>query len=826
VGTSKLMRTLLMRPVTRHIVGLAILAALFVLSGYAKAQEQPHDEESPAVQKESAEALPDIDEVIPLSAELSSRLAVLEDRIASMPDFSGVQRAYADIETRLEVLAGRLGRLKEVKDYRYVKLIDIKQELEKEQDLSEKISLPLSKSIRQLGTWRKEWRAEKERWNRWESSMRYEGELEQIKSTFAKANVTIDKALELIRSKLEEMLAVQEKAAALRGRIGSLTRDVDNMKILRKRNIMLADSPPMLSSRYFSQFGNELWSAVSNGIDEISWPGRSFFDLYWWTVLLDGFLFFAVVITVFRNRRLLLKSERWRFIGARPLATAFFLSFMSTWWLYEYQGTPPAWKLVISIILGFSLIRLAGGLVERSWKKHFLYGVLVVLIINKLLYVANMPLPLIRLYVVLVALTGSFFCLRWARKSGLQGESHLYAWSLRLGGLCLAFIMIAQLWGKQGLALYLFSSLTDSLAVIPGFMLFMYVTHGGVEWLFRVSPHQRAGVLNTGNAAIVRHVEHFLDFILLALFLLPVLLRIWGVFDNLEGAMQHLWHFGVRMGSQRITVVLVVAAAGVFYGSLLLSWIFQRVFVDKVLVSRQVERGVRLAVGRLVHYAFILAGFLLVLPILGVEITKLTIMLSALGVGIGFGLQGVVNNFVSGLILLFERPVRVGDFIEFGGNWSEVRSIGLRSTTVQTFDSSDVIIPNADLISNQVTNWTLSNRRRRVDIPVGVAYGSDISLVVETLMSCASGNTMLLEEPAPQVLFLRFGDSSLEFELRVFVSDVRNSMTVISELHREIDRRFREARIEIAFPQRDLHVRSVDESVKVRVPETGKQDTP
>jgi small-conductance mechanosensitive channel len=206
----------------------------------------------------------------------------------------------------------------------------------------------------------------------------------------------------------------------------------------------------------------------------------------------------------------------------------------------------------------------------------------------------------------------------------------------------------------------------------------------------------------------------------------------------------------------------------------------------------------------------------LALLALGFEFTKLTILLSALGVGIGFGLQAVVNNFVSGLILLFERPVRVGDYIEIGGNWAEIQKIGLRATTVQTFDQADVIIPNADLITNQVTNWTLSNRRVRLIIPVGVAYGSDVALVMETLMMCPEASSNVAKTPAPQVLFLSFGESSLDFELRVWVLDADERIKVKSELHQAIDRSFREAKIEIAFPQRDLHLRSLDESVILR----------
>ena len=228
----------------------------------------------------------------------------------------------------------------------------------------------------------------------------------------------------------------------------------------------------------------------------------------------------------------------------------------------------------------------------------------------------------------------------------------------------------------------------------------------------------------------------------------------------------------------------------------------------------------RVSIARLVHYVFIFIGFVLALLALGFDFTKLTIILSALGIGIGFGLQSIVNNLVSGLILLFERPVRVGDFIELGERWAEIKKIGLRATTVQTFDEADVIIPNADLVSNQVVNWTLSNRRVRLIVPVGVAYGSDVSLVMETLLASAGDNSKIAKSPSPQVLFLNFGESSLDFELRVWVLDADNRLVVSSELHQEIDRRFREAKIEISFPQQDLHLRSADESVVLKLTKT------
>ena len=200
------------------------------------------------------------------------------------------------------------------------------------------------------------------------------------------------------------------------------------------------------------------------------------------------------------------------------------------------------------------------------------------------------------------------------------------------------------------------------------------------------------------------------------------------------------------------------------------------------------------------------------LATLGVDLKNITIIGGALGVGIGFGLQTIVNNFICGIILLFERPIKVGDYIELGGQWAEIKKIGLRATSVQTFDRADIVVPNSDLITNQVTNWTRTDRLARIRIPVVVAYGSDVTLVMKVLLECVKENPSVIQSPEPRVYFLRFGESSLDFQLRVYLTDIDNWYPVQSEILQEIDRKFRLEGIEIPFPQRDLHLRSVDET--------------
>jgi len=201
---------------------------------------------------------------------------------------------------------------------------------------------------------------------------------------------------------------------------------------------------------------------------------------------------------------------------------------------------------------------------------------------------------------------------------------------------------------------------------------------------------------------------------------------------------------------------------------------------------------------------------MIVLKLLGFKFGDIAIIGGALGVGIGFGLKEIVNNFVSGLILLFERPVKVGDIIVVGQDMGEVTALGLRATTVQTFDNAEIVIPNAELITASVTNWTLAEKRVRVKVPIGVAYGTDIPNVLKILLSCADSNPTVLTQPPPRALFLAFGDSSLNFELRAWISDFNDNLMVRSELNQDIENEFQMAGIEIPFPQRDLHLKSVD----------------
>jgi small-conductance mechanosensitive channel len=242
-------------------------------------------------------------------------------------------------------------------------------------------------------------------------------------------------------------------------------------------------------------------------------------------------------------------------------------------------------------------------------------------------------------------------------------------------------------------------------------------------------------------------------------------------------------------------------------GAYLLSAFIRFVLEEDVYPRTRIATGQSYAVSSLLNYAIVAIGFVVALGVLGMDLTKVTVLAGAFGVGIGFGLQSVVNNFVSGLILLFERPIHVGDTVQVGSLQGRVRRIGIRASIVRTMQGAEIIVPNAQLITEQVTNWTLSDQLRRLDLPVGVNYGAAPKKVIELLETVARAHPKVLQDPAPRGLFMSYGDSSINFELRAWTEQT-NTVQVHSDLTVAIYDAVYAAGISFPFPQRDVRVLS------------------
>ncbi|MDX2258176.1 MAG: DUF3772 domain-containing protein [Hyphomicrobiaceae bacterium] len=322
-------------------------------------------------------------------------------------------------------------------------------------------------------------------------------------------------------------------------------------------------------------------------------------------------------------------------------------------------------------------------------------------------------------------------------------------------------------------------------------------------------PEPGAG-LTTDQRRIVAKATSVLIDLSLALAAVPVLLLSLGFSLPEVGRLMDRALFGFEVGGVQISLARIAAAAAIFLAILFVTRLAQRWFGETLRGTTHGDQGLANSVATGVGYAGFAIAVLVSVSYAGLDITNLAIVAGALSVGIGFGLQSIVNNFVSGLILLVERPIKVGDWIRVGASEGFVRRISVRSTEIETFDRASVILPNSELITGTVVNMTLRNAIGRLKIPVGVGYDSDPAEVERVLIAAARDCPQVARHPAPFVVFEAFGDSALLFSLRVYLSDVTKSLGAKTQIMTAILKGFRESGIEIPFPQSELNVRGIE----------------
>ncbi|HUV68784.1 MAG TPA: mechanosensitive ion channel domain-containing protein [Terracidiphilus sp.] len=272
------------------------------------------------------------------------------------------------------------------------------------------------------------------------------------------------------------------------------------------------------------------------------------------------------------------------------------------------------------------------------------------------------------------------------------------------------------------------------------------------------------------------------------------------------------------IGAVPITPLFLLKACIFLLFLALLSGISQKILIKKILRRTRIDPGQQYAISRFASYLVFLFGLLIGLQTTGLNLSSLVVVGGALGIGVGLGLQNAVSNFVAGLILLLEHPIKLGDRIEVGDTYGDVIQIGARSTWVRTNDNVVIILPNSEFINKPVTNWTANDRQVRISLDVGVAYSTNPELVREILTDVAKLHEDVLSDPPPEVLFVEFGDSSLNFLLRVWtITQVQYPVRLKSSLNFDIFKAFAKNGIEVPFPQRDIHIRSVEGEIPLRL---------
>jgi potassium-dependent mechanosensitive channel len=391
-------------------------------------------------------------------------------------------------------------------------------------------------------------------------------------------------------------------------------------------------------------------------------------------------------------------------------------------------------------------------------------------------------------------------------KGGRSGQRR----TLRLIAILLLLVLavgaIAGATGYLRLSRIIVSEVLAGAVTALALLAFVRIANGAAAFALRAWPLRSLNTVAHHRGLLERRAHTILIWIAVITWA-GRLLDYVGLWQPTLAMGSALLNTKLERGSLSISVVDIIAFFLTVWVAYLLSAFIRFVLREDVYSRIGIQRGASLAVSSLLNYVILALGFVVALGIIGVDFSKVTVLAGAFGVGIGFGLQGVVNDFVAGLILLFERPIHVGDTVEIGNLTGEMRRIGIRSSLVRTSSGADIIVPNSDLTRNQVTNWTLGDSLRRIDLDVGFNYGAEPREVISLLERTAANHPDILQKPRPQGLFVGYGDSAINFQLRAWTDRSEDWPAIKSDLASAVYDAVREtAGMSFPFPQRDVHI--------------------
>lgn len=649
---------------------------------------------------------------------------------------------------------------------------------------------------------------------------------EEILQRMQEVILAIMKTREAVEKRRAQILKLQTRVAEQDSRITEANASIKRMRDETVNRLFVKDSPPIWGRDVLSRAGKNLVVDSQHSFSTQLMALRVYAGRQKSRFILHGFIFILLVAGLYWARR---KVQPWiedepkikhaTQVFDTPIATALVVSILMSGWIY------PQAPRILSAILGAAAL-VPTIIILRQLIERYLFPILNALMVFyfiDLLRTIASSLPLLSRLLFLVEMFGGIIFLVWlirsAELSKVSEEERDRLWKTTRFGARLALVIfaatfIANALGYVSIASLIGNATLGSIYIAVIFYGGIRIADGLIAFASRVRPFVLLGMVHRNRRLLRRHVQRFLRWIVTLgwFFLTLELLSLRAPFLEKIGA---ILTAELSVGALHIALGDVVAFAITVWAAFLLSRFIRFILEEDVFSRINLARGVPYAVSTMLHYAILFVGFLLALAALGIDMTKFTILAGAFGVGLGFGLQNIVNNFVSGLILLFERPVKVGDVVQLGEYSGDLRRIGLRASVLRTWEGSEVIVPNGHLISDEVINWTLTDQQRRIEINVGVAYGTDPEQVIELLTKAVSSHTDVMTEPSPQTLFIGFGDNALEFQVRTWTSQYDRWQVIKSDLTVAVNTALRDANISIPFPQRDLHLQSIsDEAVK------------
>ncbi len=625
----------------------------------------------------------------------------------------------------------------------------------------------------------------------------------------------------LLQSDIDFLLTQADRITGQQIRLEQFEMDLEEFKSLSGSQLLRRDAAPI-----WVRLGSREQGAFSQHLEQVITDFRQDTQLvitkYLGNLIGAFILFVVLLIMVFWIRGHLaeknLKARAARFnlylreIFLMPVEVALILTLYFT--RLMIPDLPNSYRAILSIIAIYPIIRISIDILPSKFRRYLLEFTAAYLLMRVLNLVYDQTI-LSRLLLLLTQALAGFFLVRFLlenrkllRRNLTFGRS-LIRFAGIAAGVMLGLSLIGNLVGIYGLSEYITSGIIQSSFLVLTTYVGFHVSAALIYLLLSSALLKKSNIIRGQFRYIFRRLFNLLK-VLFVFSWFYITLYYFNARENFTEGIIAFLNRPLQIGEvEDLTLMSIVLFVFVIWLSLFISRIVRYVLQDEVFTRIEVKKGMPGTITMLVRIAIVSIGFMLAAAAAGMKLSNLTIILGAFSVGIGFGLQNIFNNLVSGLILVFERPIKEGDTVEVNTLLGEVKRIGIRSSVVRTYDGAEVIVPNGTLISNELINWTLSDAHRRVDVRVGVAYGTDPERVLEILRATAVENPKAIQEPEPRSYFLGFGDSSLDFRLLAW-TDLEHRLELESELKVAINRKLKDASIEIPFPQRDLHVRSVD----------------
>lgn len=656
-----------------------------------------------------------------------------------------------------------------------------------------------------------------------------EGLLQRVRDTIG-AIETTQKASEDRRS---ELLTLQSRVGDFDVRIAGAQSAIKDRRTILLSTLFAREEPAIWGLRSDAQAGS-ISSQIADTMTERTIAFRDYA-----AANSERFILHAVVLLIFiaaftwvRGRISAFaeqdsKVQKASNIFRHPIAAGFVLSLFLSGVIY-----PQAPKL-LTIFLGAAAMIPVVVILRRIVDRLIFHIVCVLVgfyffdrvreildgiaILSRILFLAEMLAAVLLLVILFRSkrLAGRITAGNWGLFKTLQ---RIAPFAIAIFGAA----FVANLIGAVNLSNIIGNGVLRSIYAALLIYTAAQVLDGLTIFALRVRPLSELGMVKTKRKVIRSRVRQVIRWFGVIFWIL-IALTLFSIRDLVFSFLTDVLSAELKLGSITLTLGHVVAFIIAIWLAIMASRLIRFVLEEDVFPRVDVGTGVSYAISTMVHYVVLTLGLLIAIAALGFELSQFAIIAGAVGIGVGFGLQNIINNFVSGVILLFERPVKVGDTVQIGEQIGTLSRIGLRASVLRKVDGSDVIVPNSQLISEEVVNWTMSDEKRRLDVPVGVAYGTEPEKVLELLRSVANANEDILIDPPPRALFLAFGESSLDFELRAWTENSDNWVTIRSDLVTAVSNALFDAGIEIPFPQRDLHVRNVDSGI---AKDTSEKDSP